>query len=266
MPEALLAGLFGLLIGSFLNVCIHRMPRDLSVVHPRSRCPQCETPIAWYDNVPLFSWLVLGGRCRNCDTRISFRYLLVELLTGICFGIGVWVFGPGLQAVKVCVFTAIMIDLIFTDLEERILPDEFTLGGTLVGILFAAVIPASNSLLELILPWSLPPVWWSVLEALATAAFLSTVLWLIGFFYGLIRKREALGLGDVKMIACIGAFLGLSSALLALLAGSLLGSIISLTYIRLTGKNPETYQLPFGTFLGTGALVVALIPAAQYVL
>src|SRR3954469_19458453 len=103
MPEAILAGLFGLLIGSFLNVCIHRLPRDLSVVHPRSRCPHCETPIAWYDNIPLLSWILLRGHCRKCHSRIPVPYPIVKLLTGVCFFTAFWIFGPGLLAVKVCV-------------------------------------------------------------------------------------------------------------------------------------------------------------------
>jgi leader peptidase (prepilin peptidase)/N-methyltransferase len=265
MIEAILAGLSGLLIGSFLNVCIHRLPRDESVVHPRSHCPQCGASISWYDNVPVISWVLLKGHCRNCHSAITYRYPLVEVLTGICFFIAVWFRGPSLEAAKSCVFAAIMVDLIFTDFEERILPDEFTLGGTVLGIIFAALAPASNPLLGLLLPWQLGLTWLAVLESAATAAFLAGTLWSIGRIYALVRKREGLGLGDVKMVACIGAFLGLAPALLALLGGSLLGSIVGLAWIVLMRKEAATYELPFGSFLGIAAGVIGLLPPVSYV-
>jgi len=137
-----IALLFGLLIGSFLNVCIYRWPRDLSVVRPRSYCPACEAPIAWYDNVPLVSYAILGGRCRHCGARISLRYPLVEALTGGLFFLLVYRYGLTLFTGKMCVFTAMMVALLFTDLEARILPDEFTVWGTVVGLLFALRAPA----------------------------------------------------------------------------------------------------------------------------
>src|SRR4029077_9090137 len=127
MIEAALAFLFGLLIGSFLNVCIYRLPRDLSVVRPRSHCPYCEHMIAGYDNIPLFSFLILRGKCRHCGAKIPWRYPLVELCTGVLFALVVAALGLTLPALKYCIYGAILIDLIATDLEERILPDEFTL-------------------------------------------------------------------------------------------------------------------------------------------
>jgi len=133
--EALLALLFGLLIGSFLNVCIHRWPRNRSVVKPRSHCVRCRKPIAWYDNIPLVSYLVLAGRCRHCGVRISPRYPLVEFLTGLLFFYQVSMLGPTVAALKMCVFCAICVALIFCDLEKRILPDEFTLGGIVLGLI-----------------------------------------------------------------------------------------------------------------------------------
>src|SRR5262249_14339124 len=139
--EALFALLFGLLIGSFLNVCIYRWPRDLSVVRPRSRCPACEKPIAACDNIPLVSYVVLGGKCRYCRTRIPWRYPVVELGTATLFFFFVAKLGPTLLAAKMCCFSAMLLALVFTDLEERILPDEFTLGGTLLGLIFALLVP-----------------------------------------------------------------------------------------------------------------------------
>lgn len=263
MIEAILAGLAGLLIGSFLNVCIYRLPRDLSVVAPRSHCPHCEKMIAWYDNVPLLSWLLLRGHCRHCGAVIPLRYPAVELITGALFFAGVWNFGPTLTALKFCVFAAIMVDLIFTDFEERILPDEFTLGGTAVGVVLAAWVPTRAPLLPLLFPQTAVPSWAvSMLEAGATAALLSGVLWGIGALYAKVRKRDGLGFGDVKMVACIGAFLGLMQGLLGLMFGSLLGSIAGIAYIMLAKKDASSYELPFGSFLGIAAVLVALIQPA----
>lgn len=258
MLEALLAGLFGLLIGSFLNVCIYRMPRDLSVVSPRSACPYCEKQIAWYDNIPVVSFFVLMGRCRNCKEPISWRYTTVELFTGVFFFVGVMKFGMTLLALKFCIFAAIQIDLIFTDFEERILPDEFTKGGLVAGLVLAAFVPMSPGLMALLLPIEWNRVVISVIEAVVGALFTSGVLWGLGAIYEKIRHREGLGLGDVKMVMMIGAFFGIQGALLTLIVGSVLGSVAGLTYILLKREDAATYELPFGSFLGIGALGVAL--------
>ena len=137
MLEALVAFVFGLLIGSFLNVCVYRLPLDLSVVRPRSYCTACERTIAWYDNVPLLSYALLRGKCRHCQSRISARYPVVELLTGLLFFIYFLRLGPTLEAVKYCILGALLVGLLFSDLEERILPDEFTLGGTAIGLILS---------------------------------------------------------------------------------------------------------------------------------
>jgi leader peptidase (prepilin peptidase)/N-methyltransferase len=251
-----LAGLFGLLIGSFLNVCIYRLPRDLSVVTPRSFCPECEAPIAWFDNIPLLSYLFLRARCRKCGKRIPLRYPLVELLTGAAFFCAVWALGLSAGAFKFCVFGAIVITLVFSDLEERILPDEFTLGGTAVGILFAVVVPMKFGIMHLLLFSVRNQIVLSVAEAAFAAGFFAGTLWFVGVLFKMIRHREGLGLGDVKMVAMIGAFLGLQGALLTLIVGSLLGAIGGLCYIWFTGKDASTYELPFGAFLGAAALGV----------
>jgi leader peptidase (prepilin peptidase)/N-methyltransferase len=256
--EAIFAGLFGLLIGSFLNVCIFRMPRDLSVVRPRSFCPQCERPIAWFDNIPVLTYLMLAGRCRHCRASIPWRYPLVELLTGSLFFLGAFALGPTAEAARFCAFSAILVALVFTDLEERILPDEFTLGGTLAGIAFAAVTPVQFSLFGLFLPdtWSLAAK--SVVESALAALILASLLWAIAAGYHLARGREGLGFGDVKMVACIGAFLGLGPALMTIVVGSVLGTVAGLLYIWLAKKDSDTYELPFGSFLGGAALLVAM--------
>lgn len=267
MIFALLAFFFGLLIGSFLNVCIYRWPRDLSVVRPRSHCPVCEKTIAWYDNVPLLSYAVLGGKCRHCGERIPFRYPIVELLTGILFFAFIWIFGPTLAGIKMCVFGAILVALIFTDLEELILPDELTLGGIATGLVFAIFVPVPESIggfLLLILGMDTAPrVQW-IVDAVVGAAIPSFILWSAGWLYLRIRHKEGLGLGDVKLIAMVGSFLGFGGALYTLILGSVAGSVIGYGYIRLTGKDPASYELPFGTFLGAAAVVIGL--AARQVL
>jgi len=254
--ETLLAALAGLLIGSFLNVCIYRLPRDLSVVRPRSFCPACDKPIAWFDNVPVLSFLLLGGRCRHCHQRIPVRYPVVELLTAAAFACSIWFLGLTAAGFKYCVLGAILIALIFSDLEERILPDEFTLGGTVAGVLFAIFVSIPPSIMSLVLVSVHNPRVISVAESLFAAAFCSGSLWGIGLLYQKMRHREGLGLGDVKMAAMIGSFLGIYDALLTLIAASLLGTIVGLFFIWVTGKDASTYELPFGTFLALAALAV----------
>jgi leader peptidase (prepilin peptidase) / N-methyltransferase len=257
--EAILAGLFGLVIGSFLNVCVYRMPRDLSVAQPaRSFCPSCEKTLAWFDNIPLLSYLFLRGRCRHCDAGIPVRYPLVELGTAAAFfGLVLWL-GPTLEALKYCIFAAIQIALVAMDFEERILADEFTKGGIAIGILFAAFVPMPGGIIQIFLPPDWPAWLASVAESAFSAAFLSGVLWSIGVMYEKIRGREGLGFGDVKMVGMIGAFLGLGPTLLTVVVGSLLGSIVGLLYIFLSRKDAATYELPFGSFLGVAALIVSV--------
>jgi leader peptidase (prepilin peptidase) / N-methyltransferase len=256
--EAILAGLFGALIGSFLNVCIYRLPRDLSVVSPRSSCPNCEKLIAWYDNVPVLSFIVLRARCRNCREPISWRYPMVELLTGLLFFVGVMKYGPTLVGVKFCIFAAIQVALIFTDFEERILPDEFTIGGTFAGLLLAAFLAMPPGLTSLVVPPGWNPRLVSVLESGVAALFVSGVLWGFGALYQNLRHKEGLGFGDVKMVMMFGAFLGIQGTLLTLIVGSVMGSVAGVAYILVKRVDASTYELPFGSFLGIGALGVAL--------
>lgn len=258
MLSAILAGFFGLLIGSFLNVCVYRLPRDLSVVRPRSFCPECGKGIAWYDNIPVLSYLILRGRCRACRAAIPVRYPLVELLTGVAFFTAFWMYGPGVEGVKICAFAAILIELIFSDLETRILPNEFTLGGVAVGIAFSWFVPIPGGIVQLFLPRAMSPNLASTVEAIAGALLAGGALWLVARIYHAVRHREGLGEGDIRMVAMMGAFLGVEGVLLALIVGSLLGSVVGLAYILLTSKDAGSYELPFGTFLGVGALVLGL--------
>lgn len=257
MIEAILAGLFGMLIGSFLNVCIYRLPRDLSVVHPRSHCTACEKTIAWYDNIPVVSYILLGGKCRYCKASYSITYPLVELVTGILFFISVYLHGANLVGYKWCAFSAIMVDLVVTDLFERILPDEFTLGGFVLGVALAAFTPAPSNLSMLLVPYQWPAWAHGVAEALIGGLFTAGLLWFTGWAYEKVRKREGLGLGDVKMMLVIGAFLGLPGTLITLFLGSVLGGVIGGLYILLS-KADTTYELPFGSFLGLAAVIIGI--------
>ncbi len=263
MLEAILALLFGLIIGSFLNVCIYRMPRDLSVVAPRSYCPACEHPISWYDNVPLFSYAALRGRCRHCAKPIPARYPVVEGVTAIAFFLLVAKFGPTLVALKFCVYSALLIGLIFSDFETLLLPDEFTLGGILAGVAFAALIPLHDAYLDFFLAMR-SEVTLSVLEAALSALIPGLLFWSLGALFRLVRKKEGLGFGDVKMIAMVGTFTGITGAILTAMIGSVAGSIVGIVYIRATGKDAGSYELPFGSFLGAAALTVPyLVPALR---
>ncbi len=261
MIESLLAALLGLLIGSFLNVCIHRWPRDLSVVRPRSACPECEQPIAWYDNIPLISYVMLRARCRQCGIAISWRYPVVELLTAISFAYFVHHGGVSVQAAKYCVLAAILIGLIFSDLETLLLPDELTLGGIVIGLGFAFFVPVPDSMFQLVANLSgfdgRGRVG-TVGEALLGAIVPAGTIWFGGWLFEKLRHKEGLGFGDVKMLAMIGAFLGIRGALLTVILGSVAGSIIGLAYIKITGKDASSYPLPFGSFLGAAALVAAI--------
>ncbi|HLJ51510.1 MAG TPA: prepilin peptidase [Bryobacteraceae bacterium] len=257
MIEAWLAALAGLLIGSFLNVCIYRLPRDLSVVTPRSFCPECDRPIAWYDNIPVLSYILLRARCRRCGVRIPLRYPLVEVLTAAAFFAAVLILGLNGLAIKYCVFSTIIIALVFSDFEERILPDEFTIGGTIVGLVLAAMAPTDGGIWRFILMSVRNPRVLSVIDAAVAAAFSSFALWAVGALYEKLRHREGLGFGDVKMVAMIGAFLGLQGVLMTLVVGSVLGSVVGIGFIIFARKDASTYELPFGTFLGIAAFGVA---------
>jgi leader peptidase (prepilin peptidase)/N-methyltransferase len=206
------------------------------------------------------SFVVLGGRCRYCQARISFRYPVVELATGLLWFYWVFAYGLTAFAVKMCVLMALLVGLTFSDLEERILPDEMTLGGLLAGLVFAFFVPVADYTAAAIL-WligvQLADKFRNVAESAVGAGFPAFFLWGGGWLYQKVRKREGLGFGDVKLIAMVGAFLGLRSALMTLILGSISGSIVGYAYIKATKKDAATYELPFGTFLGIAAIVAA---------
>lgn len=263
MIEAVIAGLFGLLIGSFLNVCIHRWPRDLSVVVPRSHCVTCGSGVAWYDNFPLLSYALLGGRCRNCRSAIAWRYPLVEALTGALFAFGAWKWGAGPEAAKFMVFAAMQVGMIFADLETRLLPDEFTKGGMWIGFLASYLVPIEDgffsALLSVTAGQTVPPRIVSLFESAFSAAFVSAAMWLVGWVFSKVRNKEGLGFGDVKMVAMMGAWLGFGPVLAAILYGSLSSLLLGVGYVYWTKRDPSTYELPYGTFLGAAAIGVAAL-------
>ena len=230
---------FGLAVGSFLNVCIYRLPRHESLNWPASHCTSCDRPLAWYENIPLGSWVALGGRCRTCHAAISPIYPLVEAITGAVFVTGYVIYGwTPLLAVRL-LFACAMIVLFAIDLRHRILPNVITLPGIVIGFVLSFV---------------LPPGWLSSLIGLLAGG---GVLFVIGESYYRLRGIEGLGMGDVKMLAMIGAFLGWKLMLGTLVLASFAGSFIGVGLI-LTGRGGMKYALPFGTFLAVGALVAAV--------
>jgi leader peptidase (prepilin peptidase) / N-methyltransferase len=237
----LLAGVFGLLLGSFLNVCISRLPAGESIVSPGSRCPSCRTPIHWYDNIPVLSFLVLGGRCRACRAPISLRYPIVEAVTAVAFVVQALASGGDpLGLAARLVFTALLVALFGTDLETQRLPDVLTLPGIAAGVLFSL--------------W-LPPGLASSLIGLALGAGL-----LLAIRWGWTRATgvEAMGLGDVKMIAMIGAFLGWRQVWVVLFLASVTGALVGLALAAARGRSMQS-RLPFGTFLALAAFAASVV-------
>jgi leader peptidase (prepilin peptidase)/N-methyltransferase len=284
--------LFGLAFGSFLNVCIYRLPLALSVVTPRSACPNCHRQIAFYDNLPVLSWLFLGGRCRHCKARISPRYLFIEVLTGVLF-LGCYAYsGLTVATLKYCVFGFLLLGLIFTDAETKLLPDKLTLPGLALGLLFSLLVPVHDMASQFLpgmlsLPFSadLAARLFSLLDALLGAAVGASFIYGAGAIYLRWRGAEGMGFGDVKLMALVGAFLGMKLTIFTIFAGSLVGSMFGLTTVfvvwikrthRFTRRLDNLkaarrrgwqsaqmvyrhYQMPFGVFLGSMALLALFV-------
>jgi leader peptidase (prepilin peptidase)/N-methyltransferase len=234
------AGAFGAVIGSFLNVCIYRLPRGLSIVWPASACPHCGRSLAWFENVPLLSYAALRGRCRTCSGSIAMRYPLVEALTAVMFALGWWYYGPGTLLAARLLFGCALIVLFAIDLEHQLLPNVITLPGIIVGFLCSLVAG---------------PGWMASLVGIVVGG---GVLYLVAEGYYRLRHEEGLGMGDVKMLAMIGAFLGWKLTLVALMFASVSGSIIGIGLIA-ARRGSMNYALPFGTFLAIGAAVSATL-------
>lgn len=263
---ALCAFIIGICIGSFLNVCIHRLPLDESVVSPRSRCPQCGTLIAWYDNLPIVSWLLLRARCRTCQTPIAARYPMVEAITGIFAVCAVALFGPTVQAVIAFGFSAALVCVTFIDVDHFIIPDEVSLPGIVIGLAVSAL-PSGIGL-----------------ENAALGALLGGgILWAVAFGYEFLTGREGMGFGDVKLLAMIGAFLGWQAVPLVLVAASVTGSFAGVGVMIVQGisgagrrvvrqlgagalcpfvrRAAQRTAIPFGPFLALGALIALYEPS-----
>jgi leader peptidase (prepilin peptidase) / N-methyltransferase len=282
----------GLAFGSFLNVCIYRLPLDISVVKPHSACPNCKHVIAFYDNVPVISWLILRGRCRHCKARISVRYLLIELLTAFLF-LGCYAYA-GLTPVtlKYCVFGFLILGLIFTDAETKLLPDKLTLPGLALGVIFSLVVPVNDFASQFLpgmlnLPFSAdvagPMI--SLLDSLLGAALGASFIYGAGAVYLRWRGMEGMGFGDVKLMAMVGAFLGMKLTIFTIFTASLAGSLFGLATVlmvwikrthrfmrRLANLQAARrrgwqsaqmvyrhYQMPFGVFLGSMALLALFV-------
>lgn len=251
--------LFGACIGSFLNVCIYRIPREESVVAPRSHCPQCNRMIAWYDNIPLVSYVALAARCRHCKTRISPRYVLVEFLVASLFLLAWMKFGfepesrwLGMAAVTdwklVPVYWVAIFGLVlgtFVDLEHMIIPDRVSLGGIVIGVALSAVVPALHDAA-------------SIRDSLLASALGAAVgwgsLWAVAILGQMIFRKEAMGFGDVKLLGAIGAFIGWRGVLFTIIGSSFVGSMVGILLVC-TGRKAMQSRIPYGPYLALAALV-----------
>jgi leader peptidase (prepilin peptidase)/N-methyltransferase len=258
--------LFGSAIGSFLNVVIHRVPNEESIVFPNSACPKCGSLIRPYDNIPIVSWLLLSGKCRNCKEPISIRYPAVELLTALVFVLVYWRIGFNAFLPVTLVFAATMVALVFIDAEHMILPNVITfpllIGAFLIRLLFPILL-TTNYFSDLShVPFAQMtgyPLWVvSILGAILGALVGGGSLWLIGEIWKRLRGVEAMGLGDVKMMFGVGALLGWRLAFLAIFLGAFVGALAGLMVILKQKDRDLQTQIPFGIFLGLGALISLL--------
>ena len=260
--ELVLALILGLVIGSFLNVCILRIPLEVPITVPRSHCPHCKKLIRWYDNVPVLSYLILGGRCRRCKKKISARYPLIEAVTGLISVLLYLKFGLGVEWVIFFGFSAALLVLAFIDIDHRILPDVITLNGMWLGVLSSVYLaqPIPPIVLGIVRVAGLEvtnPRMLALVGSLLGVVAGGGLLWGVGEAFKRLRGIEGMGFGDVKMMAMVGAFLGAPMALFTIMLGSILGSVIGLGYMLWKGKSRD-YELPFGTFLGAAGIVVVL--------
>jgi leader peptidase (prepilin peptidase)/N-methyltransferase len=234
------AALMGLVLGSFLNVVIYRLPLRQSLVSPPSRCRKCGYSLRWFDNIPVLSWLMLGGKCRQCRDPISAQYPIVELITGALFVLVAWMTPDVLLLVSRLVLVCILIVLFGIDFEHQILPNAITLPGIVIGLIFNLATPPG------------------IVDALIGAVLGGGILYGIAAAYYLVRREEGLGMGDVKMLAMIGAFLGWKAVLVTLVLSSFSGALIGLALIAVQRKGMRV-AMPFGTFLAAGALAAMLV-------
>lgn len=261
IPLFILSFILGSIIGSFLNVCIYRLPREESIVYPGSHCTSCKKSISFYHNIPILSYIFLGGRCSHCNSKISFGYPLVEILSGLLFVATLWKFGMILDTFFYLLFISGLIVITFVDLKHMIIPNVITYPGILVGILYNALTTNWQNSLELVSNFSfgfqnffelLNEV--PILDSLFGVILGGGILLLIAYTYEIIRKRQGMGMGDVKLLALIGAFLGWQGVFFVIFLSSILGSIVGLSII-ITRKGDLKYALSFGPFLSIAAII-----------
>jgi len=262
-----LMAVLGAMIGSFLNVVIHRLPLEQSIVFPNSNCPKCRKPIKPYDNIPILSFLALRGRCRSCGARISPRYPAVEALTAALFAAVTWHDGLSFALAFDLAFTASLVALVFIDAENMILPNAITYPGILFALITRLVVPyltGSTHFEDLpqlisILPARLPLGAVSLIGALIGAVAGGGSLWLMGFLWEKVRGVEAMGFGDVKMMLMVGAYLGWRLTILTILLAAFTGSLAGVAVMLQRGQRNMQMMLPFGIFLGIGSIASLLI-------
>lgn len=256
----LIVALFGLAFGSFLNVCIYRLPRGESVVAPGSHCPACEHAIRWHDNIPLVSYLLLGGRCRDCRARISLSYPAVEALTAAVVLADFWLYGLTPEFFRNAVFCLLIIVVIFTDLYERRIPHPVTLFGMGVGLILSGIIHLDSRPLGWLLRlWNinLHGTVLSILGSLAGSLIGGGLFYVVGEAFYRLRHKEGLGFGDVMLMLMAGTFLGPALTLLTILLGSLLGTVVAIP-LSVVSTRFRNYQWPYGSFLGVAAIYCCL--------
>jgi len=259
-------GIFGAMIGSFLNVVIHRVPNEQSIVFPNSACPSCKTPLRVYDNIPILSFLILRGRCRTCQKPISIRYPIVESLTAILFVAVTLHDGISFALPFDLAFVAALVALVFIDAEHMILPNVITYPGMLFALIMRVAVPylvsptQLDDLPGLIQRFPNLPVWGvSLIGAVLGALIGGGSLWLMGFLWKKLRGVDAMGLGDVKMMFMVGAYLGWRLAILTIFIGVFSGSLAGIAVMVRRGGQNLQMMLPFGIFLGAGAIASLLI-------
>jgi len=256
--------ILGSIIGSFLNVCIYRLPREESIVYPGSHCASCKKSISFYHNIPILSYLFLKGRCSYCNSKISPTYPIVEILSGLLFAATLWRFGLALDTLFYLVFICGLIVITFVDLEHMIIPNVITYPGIIVGILYNALITNWQNSLESLSNFSFGILNFfelvdeiPILDSLFGVILGGGILLLIAYTYEIIKKRQGMGMGDVKLLALIGAFLGWQGVFFVIFLSSILGSIVGLSII-IARRGDLKYALPFGPFLSIAAIIYIL--------
>ncbi len=259
------AFIVGSVIGSFLNVCIYRLPRQESIVFPPSHCTSCGTPIKFHNNIPILSYIILLGRCTACNGRISPIYPIVEVLSGLISALLIWRFGFTLQSFFYLIFLFALIVVTFIDLEHRIIPNVITFPGIILGLVYSALRTDLSSMQTVLSSfhfdlWNIPRTLDDVpiIDSAFGVILGGGMLFLVAFLYETIRRREGMGMGDVKLLAMIGAFLGWRSVLFVALASSLIGTLVGISII-LYKRSDLKYTIPFGPFLSIAAALYCFI-------